>query len=194
MKKYILPLIAFALLQGCVRENMPVEAPEGNGLQVTLVKETEPVSKVQFIDNPGIRMSPYWEAGDQIGVFGSRAGDNLAYTVTADKIDGASALFLPFGDAADGALTAYYPYQEGASADGQKLTLVLPSVQKMAYRKNMPTPDKNAFLMAGKGSRNDGVELRNVLALLKVGYMGQENQMITSVRFRDLSGKTAPRW
>ena len=189
MKKYILPLIAFALLQGCVRENMPVEAPEGNGLQVTLVKETEPVSKVQFIDNPGIRMSPYWEAGDQIGVFGSRAGDNLAYTVTADKIDGASALFLPFGDAADGALTAYYPYQEGASADGQKLTLVLPSVQKMAYRKNMPTPDKNAFLMAGKGSRNDGVELRNVLALLKVGYMGQENQMITSVRFRDLSGK-----
>jgi hypothetical protein len=189
MKKYFIFFIAFALLQGCARENMPVDVPEGNGLKVTLLKETEPVSKVQFVDNPGIRMSPYWEAGDEIGVFGSRSGENLPYTVTADKIDGASALFLPFGDAADGALTAYYPFQEGASADGQKLTLVLPSTQKMAYRKNLPTPDKNAFLMAGKGSRNDGVELRNVLALLKVGYMGQEDQMITSVKFRDLSGK-----
>ncbi len=189
MKKYFIFFIAFALLQGCARENMPMDVPEGNGLKVTLLKETEPVSKVQFVDNPGIRMSPYWEAGDEIGVFGSRSGENLPYTVTADKIDGASALFLPFGDAADGALTAYYPFQEGASADGQKLTLVLPSTQKMAYRKNLPTPDKNAFLMAGKGSRNDGVELRNVLALLKVGYMGQEDQMITSVKFRDLSGK-----
>ncbi len=189
MKKYIFPLIAFALLQGCVRENTPVDVAEGNGLKVTLLKETEPVSKVQFVDNPGIRMSPYWEAGDEIGVFGSHSGDNLTYTVTADKIDGASALFLPFGDVADGALTAYYPFQEGAVADGQKLTLVLPSTQQMAYRKNMPTPDKNAFLMAGKGSRNDGVELRNVLALVKVGYMGQEDQIITSVKFRDLSGK-----
>lgn len=198
MKKFHLYLIlsAAVLTFACHSEPwepdpLPTDGQARNTLGVTLLRENRTDTKTLLLDSPGYRMETRWESGDRIGVFGSSDGTNIPYDIAEEAISygGRTALFRTRGTVPDGDLTAYYPYDARVTAgpDGS-LRTTLPEVQPFTRSRNVAAPYGQAFILAGKGNKGDGVELRNVLSLLKIGYVASENQVVTQVLVRDLSG------
>jgi len=187
-------IIVLLTLCGCAREQLekePSSPNDGRSLTVSMSREKRPASKALLLDSPGLRMDSRWAEGDRLGVWGETSGENVLYEVTADNIEysGRTAVFVTGGKVPEGSLTAYYPYSEGVSRDRDGvLHMTLPASQAFTRTRNVPAPDGSNFVMVGKGSKQSGIELKNVLSLLKVGYVAPENQVITKVLLTDLGG------
>ena len=149
-----------------------------------------PATRAILIDNPGVRMDASWTGGDKIGLSGPN-GSAVSFQVAESDItvDGKSALFRSTDGVPSGALTAFFPWQEGTSVSGGKLTMDFPAVQHFTTGKGVPQPDPAVALMAGTGTAENGVAFRNVLAILKIGQAFDKETTVTKVEFRDLSGK-----
>lgn len=164
---------------------------EGRILQSTTPRQT----RALMIDNPGTSVTLKWQQGDQIGVFGSKMGNNVPYTIAGNDISngGRTASFETQYDGTAGDLLAYFPYDASArlEADGN-LQLSLPATQQYAEEDYVARPEAAYSLMAARGDTKQGVVFRNVLALLKIGLVSpDENQprRVRRVTFRDLDGK-----
>lgn len=191
MKAQYLLISLLLAAASCARETFErPDAPLSNDLAATLVRENTADTKVQFMDNPGIRMESRWAAGDRIGVF-SAASANIRYEISKDNIayGGRTAIFRTDGTIPAGTLHAYGPYQEGATGNAEAIQVHFPATQHYSLSQNVPAPDPDAFLLAGTGSREDGLSFYCVNALLKIGYTPDENQVVTQVVFEDLNGK-----
>lgn len=177
--------MAFA---ACMRE--PV-SPEQDTYEISAYFASDASrTRVLLIDSPGVRMESFWSAGDRIGLAGND-GAVKEFQLSASDIsaDGKSAVFRSGSPVPSGALTALFPYQEGATVSGGKIMMELPGTQHYTFAKGLPSPDPQAALMAGSGSAESGVSLFNVLAVLKVGQTFEEKTVVKKVEFRDLAGK-----
>ena len=65
MKRTIYPFafVVLALLAGCARESMDNLSPESHSILAVIEKDS-PETRTVTIDNPGVRISTYWQAGD----------------------------------------------------------------------------------------------------------------------------------
>ena len=184
------------MIAACQSEPMAPKSDVGGGdgraLTVTMVRETEPETRALLLDSPGYKMESRWVQGDKLGVYGDKSGSNVLYEVSESQISygGRTATFITGGQVPQGQLIAYYPYSTNVSAgkDGT-LHTVFPATQAFVRTQNVPAPDGSCYVMAGKGSKGEGVEVRNVMSLLKIGYVAPENQVIVKVILKDLSGK-----
>ena len=181
------------VLGSCARQVFEPEAPEVevDGLRVSMVRETHPETKALLLDTPGYQMETRWAAGDQVGLFSGGDANNVLFQVNENDIEynGRSAVFKTESEIPAGSLSAYFPYQKSATLDGNGvLHLDFPATQTYLRNKNVSAPDASAFVMVGQGSKGNGVQFRNVMALLKMGYTPKENRRLMRVRFRDLSG------
>lgn len=188
MKKKVLPIIIVTALAsaGCIKDNSfdnpcrTIEATIDGNVDAT---------RAILIDNPGVRLESRWQGGESIGVFGGSAA-NVRFSVKDGDIstDGKTAKFNSDSDIPGGALTAYSPYQEGASASGDAITLQFPAVQTYSLYNGVPQPDPQSNIMVATGSSNTGLTFRNAMAALKIGQVFDERTVVKSVEFRDLSG------
>ena len=169
-------------------ETKNIESDEG--LTVT-IDDDEQATRAIVIDNPGIRLETTWTAGDQLGIFGA-GQSNEPYTINASTIsdDGRTAAFTSTASIPSGDLLAYYPYNVNATQSDDQLHLTFPKTQHYTVAGIVPLPDPEACVMAGKGSEATGVNMRNVMAVLKVGQVFATPTTVKSVEFRDLSGKS----
>lgn len=197
MKKTALYYVLILLTAtGCFHDSFEPEPDsdltDRNALSVTMVRETEPETRALLLDSPGLKMESRWVEGDRLGVYGDKSGENVLYAVTEGNISygGRTATFITGGQIPQGKLTAYYPYGGNVSvgSDGTIHTK-FPATQAFVRPKNVPAPDGSCYVMAGKGTKGEGVEMRNVMSLLKIGYIAPENQVITQVILKDLSGQ-----
>lgn len=166
---------------------------EGNKSISASIIEENLGTRTLLSDNPTNRkMEVYWKSGDAIGVFGSISGLNVLYQTEESAIskDGKTTEFSTTATAAEGGLTAYYPYQQGATAtpDGV-LHLTMPAIQKYVTGQTaIVQPDPLANIMAGKG-KDGSIVFRNLFAILRVNIAGSDGQTVKKVLFTDLSGK-----
>lgn len=190
MKRTIYPFafVVLALLAGCARESMDNLSPESHSILAVIEKDS-PETRTVTIDNPGVRISTYWQAGDKIGVVG-KSGGPAEFSVASNDIsaDGKSANFRSETSVPSGSLLAFYPWQEGASASGNKLTINVPATQKYTLRSGISQPDASSSIMVASGSASIGLPFRNVMSMLKIGQAFDEPVTITKLEFRDLSG------
>lgn len=68
-----------------------------------------------------------WAKTDKLGVFGSEGGSNAKYTLFNESVDQTEGKF--YGPEVLGDVYAYYPWVEGATANGSQLELTFPSEQ-----------------------------------------------------------------
>ncbi|MDD4727549.1 MAG: fimbrillin family protein [Dysgonamonadaceae bacterium] len=198
-KRYFLSNIRFSafffllfILFGCMEEDK-FHLNEGNKSISASIIEENLGTRTLLSDNPTNRkMEVYWKSGDAIGVFGSISGLNVLYQTEESAIskDGKTTEFSTTATAAEGGLTAYYPYQQGATAtpDGV-LHLTMPAIQKYVTGQTaIVQPDPLANIMAGKG-KDGSIVFRNLFAILRVNIAGSDGQTVKKVLFTDLSGK-----
>lgn len=188
--KSSLLVISLALL-GCTAEPFEQGVTLGDKVLTATIIDGEETTRTAVIDQPGIKAEVRWEVNDRIGVFGKGGGNNLLFTAGVDDIleNGKKARFRTTGSMPTGEVTAYYPYQEGTSiGNNSELTLTFPATQPYTLKERVSQPYAPANFMAGKGSAK-GIGFRNLFALLKVGYRGNEGDRVKKVHFRDLSGK-----
>ena len=187
-------VVLLATLSGCALEPFETDRPvpqDERTLSVSISREKRPGTKALLLDSPGLRMESRWAEGDRLGVWGEFSGENVPYEVSAENIEygGRTAVFITGGTVPQGVLTAYYPYREGVTRDRSgTLGMTLPASQSFTRTRNVPAPDGSSFVMVGKGTKQAGIEMKNVLSLLKIGYVAPENQVITQVLLTDLSG------
>lgn len=187
--KRILLIASIGIAAACAREPLASEPSfSSDGLSATIIREKNADTKVQFLDNPGIRMESRWAEGDKIGVFSS-GKSNILYTIGEISYGGKQALFRTDGAIPAGALTAVCPYQENAQAGAGKIRVNFPAGQTYTLNRYVSAPDPAAFIMAGSGSREDGLSFYCVTSLLKIGYTAPDNQVIKKIIFTDLDGK-----
>lgn len=191
MRRTIYPIlfVALALLAGCARESMENLSPEANTI-LAFIDGDEPETRTVTIDNPGVRISTYWQAGDRIGIIG-KSGSPAEFSVASNDIsaDGKSANFRSTTSVPSGSLLAFYPWQEGSTASGNLLNINFPASQKYTTLNSIVQPDAGSSIMVASGSASNGLPFRNVMAMLKIGQAFDEEVTITKVEFRDLSGK-----
>lgn len=158
----------------------------GDSILVT-VDMQQPATRAKMIDNPGVSMTFQWETTDQLGV----AGTNTAFSLSQGTIstDGHSAKFTGSTAIPEGTATLYFPYQADAttSSSGQ-MTLHFPNQQTRHIRHRAPQPDASVNMLAGRGDKHNGITLRPMMAMLKVGLREAEQKQVKTVTFRDLSG------
>lgn len=186
MKKRLLPLLIAALAAaGCAKENS-FDGP-ANCIDATI--DGGAATKAILIDNPGFRLESRWQDGESIGIFGG-SDANLKFCVNAADIssDGRTARFRAGADIPGGQLTAYSPYQDGAAASGDAITIQFPDIQKYTILNGVPQPDPQANIMVATGSAATGLTFRNAVAVLKIGQAFDERTVVKAVEFRDLSG------
>ncbi len=191
MKKYIYKLIVLAAALSVCGCRIDDPAPEwGKGESLRGIIDTDvAATKAILVDNPGVKLESFWEAGEQIGVYGGSA-ENQLFTVTAEDLsyDRKTADFRTDGSIPAGKVTAYSPYQSSAGKDGDAIVVTFPSVQKYVTYNGVVQPDPAANILLGEGSKGAGVNFRNMMAFLKIGQVFEEETVVTSVEFRDLSG------
>ncbi len=116
----VVALILF-FLPGCGKGEIP-----GDKVLTATIIDGEETTRTAVIDQPSIKAEVRWEVNDRIGVFGKGGGNNLLFTAGVDDIleNGKKARFRTTGSMPTGEVTAYYPYQEGASiGNNRELTL-----------------------------------------------------------------------
>ena len=119
-------LVIVLTLLGCTAEPFGQGAAPGDNVLTATIIDGEETTRTAVIDQPSIKAEVRWEVNDRIGVFGKGGGNNLLFTAGVDDIleNGKKARFRTTGSMPTGEVTAYYPYQEGASiGNNRELTL-----------------------------------------------------------------------
>lgn len=184
--------LLFMLFSCADEDNFSTHKDGNERLSATIVDKASN-TRTTLRDNPtNQKVEVKWKAGDAIGVFGSQSGQNVRYQTQEGYIseDGKSTVFETTATAAEGNLTVYYPYQQGAttSPDGA-LHLTMPQTQLYSLEGTSITqPDATANMMAGKG-KDGSIAFRNLFAILRINIAGSDGQVVNKVLFTDLSGK-----
>ena len=174
-------------LTGCVNDSL---APLGQGERLRGVFDADvAVTKAILVDNPGVKLESFWEAGEQIGVYGGNA-ENALFTLKAENLsyDRKTADFTTDGSIPSGKLLAYSPYQKDAGKSGDAIVVNFPSTQRYVTSDGVVQPDPGANILLGEGSKGTGLSFRNMTAVLKIGQAFETETLVKSVEFRDLSG------
>ena len=180
-------ILAAAALAACTPESL---GPEQRGDRLRGVIDADlSVTKSILVDNPGVKLESFWEAGDQIGVFGGNA-ENTLFTLRGEDLsaDRKTADFSTDGTIPGGKLTAYAPYQKEAKKDGGAIVVTFPARQNYVTYNGVVQPDPAANILVGEGSKAGGLTFRNLTAVLKIGQVFEQETLVKSVEFRDLSG------
>lgn len=180
-------LAALCALAGCVSEGL---RPQETGERLRGVFDADlAVTKSILIDNPGVKLASFWEAGEQIGVFGGNS-ENQLFTVKAEDLsaDRKTADFSTEGSIPAGRLTAYSPYQSEGRKDGDAIVVNFPATQRYITDNGVVQPDPAANMLLAEGSKGSGLAFRNMTAVLKIGQVFETETVVKSVEFRDLSG------
>lgn len=176
------------LASACAPETLRPQTGPADGLRA-VIGEDLAATKSILLDNPGSKLSAYWEAGDEIGVFGG-SSENLLFKLNAEdlSVDRKTADFRSESSIPSGKLSAYAPYQKDAKKDGEGMVVNFPAKQKYVFGNGMVMPDPAAHIMYGEGSKASGLTFISVTSLLKIGQIFEETTLVKSVEFRDLSG------
>ncbi len=191
MKKISL-LLSFAavlLAYSCTPEELNgPDVPDSYTLRA-VISDGGVQTKAITVDNPGVRINTYWQAGDKIGVFGGSGGQQV-FSLSAGDIaaDGKSADFRSDKAVPSGTLSAYSPLQEGADVSGDQLVLQFPATQHYTISSGVSAPDPAANIMVASGSAQSGLGFRPVVAILKIGQAFDAETTVKSLEFKDLSG------
>ncbi len=185
--KYYLYLILAASLPACAPEGLRPQA-EREGLLAVMDADLAATKSI-LVDNPGVKLESYWQAGDEIGVYGGSA-ENVLFQLKAEDLssDGKTAEFRSESAIPSGKLTAYAPYQKEAKKDGEAIVVDFPAKQKYVTSKGVASPDPAAHILLGEGSKAGGLSFRPVAAVLKIGQVFEQATLVKKVEFRDLSG------
>ena len=192
MTKYlsnILCVVVLILMTGCTDEADNALILQGNGISATIVNDEQTVTRASMVDSPTDRVAMHWTGGDAIGVFAD-GGANQQYTTTTADIsrDSTTAVFKSAGGVPHGTYVAYFPYNANATGNQTELHLFMDATQKYTTHDFIAVPDAQANIMVGQGYGST-VSLRNVMAVLKIGYVPQDSDVVRKVVFRDLSGR-----
>ncbi|MEE3375386.1 MAG: hypothetical protein VZR22_01635 [Candidatus Cryptobacteroides sp.] len=185
---HIIPAVLL-VLSACTNDSLsPENGSEPAHLRATFDADVA-VTKSILIDNPGVKLESFWEAGEQIGVFGGNVG-NALFTLMAEDLsyDRKTADFTTDGTIPAGKLTAYSPYQKGATGDGDAIVVNFPATQHYTTYNGVVQPDPVANILLGEGSKGSGLNFRNMTAVLKIGQAFEAETLVKTVEFRDLSG------
>lgn len=188
-KLYQVILAGFSILGiACSEQEAATTLNDSSTLRIT-ISDDQAATRTIVIDNPGIALETFWNAGDKIGVFGTN-GQNISFEVAAEAIsqNGKTADFKTTSAIPTGDLTAYYPYDANATMDGEALVLNFPATQNYTIVKGIPQPDPTACVMVGQGSVAGGISFVNTMAVLKIGQVFSKKTNVRSVEFRDLNG------
>lgn len=136
MKKvYCYVIIVLLAFIGCVNKDELAGEDLINGNQ-TLKAQIEQSANTRTMVDEENRVC--WVKGDQIGVFGGEGVVNIPFSFNSMADSGQSAIFkgnLPEGGAPS---VAYYPYDDEAVLEGDKLSFVLPSEYDYTENSNAP--------------------------------------------------------
>ena len=182
--------VVLSIATSCKQElEGTVFSAPSEGLTATIADD-ESVTRSIVIDNPGVCLESFWTENDQLGIFGE-GSDNVAYRIDASSItnDGRKATFHSTASVPSGNITAYFPYQSNAILSGSTLKLTFPQTQHYVKVGNVVQPDPQACMMVGTGSQKNDIQMRNVMAVLKVGQAYDETTTVKRVEFRDLAGE-----
>ena len=185
---HIIPAVLL-VLSACTNDSLsPENGSEPARLRATFDADVA-VTKSILVDNPGVKLESFWEAGEQIGVFGGNSG-NVLFTLKAEDLsyDRKTADFTTGGSIPAGRLTGYSPYQKGAGSDGESIVIDFPAKQHYVTYNGVVQPDPAANILLGEGSKGSGLSFRNMTAVLKIGQAFETETLVKTVEFRDLSG------
>ena len=136
MKKvYCYVIIVLLAFIGCVNKDELAGGDLINGNH-TLKAQIEQSANTRTMVDEENRVC--WVKGDQIGVFGGDGVVNIPFSFSGMADSGQSAIFkgnLPEGGAPS---VAYYPYDDEAVLEGDKLSFVLPSEYDYTENSNAP--------------------------------------------------------
>lgn len=136
MKKvYCYVIIVLLAFIGCVNKDELAGGDLINGNH-TLKAQIEQSANTRTMVDEENRVC--WVKGDQIGVFGGEGVINIPFSFNSMADSGQSAIFkgnLPEGGAPS---VAYYPYDDEAVLEGDKLSFVLPSEYDYTENSNAP--------------------------------------------------------
>lgn len=136
MKKvYCYVIIVLLAFIGCVNKDELAGGDLVNGNQ-TLKAQIEQSANTRTMVDEENRVC--WVKGDQIGIFGGDGVVNIPFSFNSMADSGQSAIFkgnLPEGGAPS---VAYYPYDDEAVLEGDKLSFVLPSEYDYTENSNAP--------------------------------------------------------
>ena len=185
--KYYLSLILAASLAACAPEGLRPQG-EREGLMAVMDADLAATKSI-LVDNPGVKLESYWQAGDEIGVYGG-SSENVLFQLKAEDISsgGRTAEFRSESTIPSGRLTAYAPYQKGAKKDGEAIVVDFPARQQYLTNKGVVVPDPAAHILLGEGTKAGGLSFRPVAAVLKIGQVFEKETVVKAVEFRDLSG------
>ncbi len=188
MKTRYLIILTISMLSVCCTRVSP-DMDVQNDILHGVMDADVMVTKSILVDNPGVKLESFWEAGDQIGVFGSSAS-NVLFTLQEGDLsaDRKSADFRSDGTIPSGDLTAYAPYQQSSRKEGNALLVTFPSRQRYVTYNGVVQPDPSANILLGEGNKSAGLVFRNMTAVLKIGQVFEEETLVKAVEFRDLSG------
>ena len=183
---HIIPAVLLSL-SACVNDGLVPEM-QSDWLRATFDADVA-VTKSILVDNPGVKLESFWEAGEQIGVFGGNTG-NALFTLKAEDLsyDRKTADFTTDGTIPSGKLTAYSPYQKDAAKEGDAIVVNFPATQRYVTSSGVVQPDPSANILLGEGSKGSGLSFRNMTAVLKIGQAFETETLVKTVEFRDLSG------
>lgn len=152
-------LLGITLLAGCRDENETVtKVVAGNStLKVLIESDSRPRTAV------GEDGRLTWVDNDRIGVYGTQTS-NVPFAYNGLDEDSTAACFTGDLKPDEIPVRAYYPYQSGASIEGSRLTLELPS--EMAYTENSNAP------MIGVKQEDGSFLFRHLCGLMKVRVKG----------------------
>lgn len=152
-------LLGITLLAGCRDENETVtKVVTGNStLKVLIESDSRPRTAV------GEDGQLTWVDNDRIGVYGTRTS-NVPFAYNGLDEDSTAACFTGDLKPDEIPVRVYYPYQSGASIEGNRLTLELPS--EMAYTENSNAP------MIGVKQEDGSFLFRHLCGLMKVQVKG----------------------
>ncbi len=153
---YIVLSIAM-ILTGCTQETeFGLSNVSGNyTLNAVIENGGQALSRTTVDENGRV----LWSEADRIGVFGDKNTKNAPFTLAAGigKASGSFKGNLPEGEEAE---TAYYPYSEDATLNGNTLTFTLPSEYTYAGNSNAP--------MLGVKDKNGNFQFKHLAGLLKI--------------------------
>lgn len=162
MKKvYCYVIIVLLAFIGCVNKDELAGGDLINGNH-TLKAQIEQSANTRTMVDEENRVC--WVKGDQIGVFGGEGVINIPFSFSGMADSGQSAIFkgnLPEGGAPS---VAYYPYDDEAVLEGDKLSFVLPSEYDYTENSNAP--------MIGVKQDNGSFLFKHLCGLLRLSVVG----------------------
>lgn len=162
MKKvYCYVIIVLLAFIGCVNKDELAGGDLVNGNH-TLKAQIEQSANTRTMVDEENRVC--WVKGDQIGVFGGDGVVNIPFSFSGMADSGQSAIFkgnFPEGGASS---VAYYPYDDEAVLEGDKLSFVLPSEYDYTENSNAP--------MIGVKQDDGNFLFKHLCGLLRLSVVG----------------------